>query len=95
MTNKPLRYREFEQVLTVFLLIDLVLFIGYLVFAGMGLVAAKIIFCILTMLGAGYCLWILWNIKEIFRQRSLWFTCAFGSIILCTLVSLIANYPAP
>lgn len=95
MANKQTRYQKLEQVLTVFLLIDLALFVGYLVVAAMGIVAAKIIVGLLTMLGAGYCLWILWNIREIFRQRSLWFTCAFASIILCTLVSLIANYPAP
>jgi hypothetical protein len=33
--------------------------------------------------------------KEILRQRSLWMTMGFVGIFLCTVVSLIANYPSP
>ena len=95
MDNKQHHFRRFESFLTMILYGALALFVAYLVTAALGLVTAKIILSVLAMLIAAFCLWMLYCAKELFRPRGLWLTCAFFSIILCTVVSLICNFPAP
>ena len=33
--------------------------------------------------------------RELLKQRSLWITMGFFGILICTIVSLIVNYPSP
>jgi hypothetical protein len=63
--------------------------------AGIGAVAWKIIFAVLIFLLSGVCLFTLYTSQELLKTRSLWLTAAFCSLVLCTLVSLLCNYPAP
>lgn len=95
MAEKQSRYQELERFLTTILFVDLACFVVYLISAGLGGVVMKIICAVAAILIAAYSLWTLYCTKELTRQRSLWLTSAFGSIVLCTFVSLICNYPAP
>lgn len=95
MNDNQSSYRFFEQFMTIMLFVGLAFFLLYLFMAGFGLVVLKIIFAIVTILLSGVCLFTLYTSKELLKQRSLWLTAAFCSLILCTLVSLLCNYPAP
>ena len=87
------RYREFERFVTVILLITLALFIAYLVFASLGWVLVKLIACLCIILVAAFGLWNLYNAKELLKPRSLWMTYGFCSLVICTTVSLLCNFP--
>lgn len=95
MNENQSGYRFFEQFMTIMVFIGLAFFVLYLVFAGTGVLALKIIFAILTILLSGVCLFTLYSSKELLKPRSLWLTAAFCSLIVCTLVSLLCNFPAP
>lgn len=89
------RYRQLEQMLTMAVLADLALFVLFLIVSGFGIIWLKVITAFLTLalsfLGIGFlCL-----VGEHKRSRSLWILTAFAGILLCTLVSLLANYPSP
>lgn len=87
------RYKELERNLTYAIVTDAVIFVLYLIFAGAGIVWLKVITSILAILLSGLCLYTLYISKELLRQRSLWITAAAAAIILCTIVSLLLNYP--
>lgn len=95
MNENQSGYRFFEQFMTIMVFIGLAFFVLYLVFSGTGVLALKIIFAILTILLSGVCLFTLYSSKELLKPRSLWLTAAFCSLIVCTLVSLLCNFPAP
>ncbi len=86
-------FKDLEHMLSVFVLADLALFVGYLVCAATSVVIGKVLCAILALVVAGYGLWVLFNTKEILKQRSLWITFSFGAIALCTVVSLICQFP--
>ena len=95
MNDNQSSYRFFEQVMTILLVVAIVFFVLYLVMSGIGALAMKIIFAILVFLLSGVCVFTLYSSKELLKNRSLWLTAAFSSLILLTLVSLLCNYPAP
>lgn len=95
MNENPSGYRFFEQVMTILLFVTIAFFVLYLIMAGIGAMAGKIIFAILIFLISGVCLFTLYSSKELLKSRSLWITSAFCSLVLLTLVSLLCNYPAP
>ncbi len=95
MAQKSSRYRELERFLTVVLYIDLVFFLTYLLMAGLGIAALKILCAVVAILISAYSLWTLYCSRELTRSRSLWLTCAFSSITLCIIVSLLCGFPAP
>lgn len=88
-------YRFFEQFMTITLFVVLAFFILYLIMAGCGVIAMKVIFAVLAILLSAVSLFVLYTSKEWMKPRSLWLTASFCSIVVCTLVSLICNYPAP
>lgn len=89
------RYKEIDQMLTRILIVDVAVFILFLFFAGMGLIALKVTAAIIALLASVLCLAYLYMIGEFKKRRSRWLVLAFASIILCTLVSIILNYPSP
>ena len=95
MNDNQSSYRFFEQVMTILLFITLGFFMLYLITAGVGAIAWKIIFAVLIFLLSGVCLFTLYSSQELLKSRSLWLTAAFSGLVLCTLVSLLCNYPAP
>lgn len=95
MNDNQSNYRYFEQFMTIVLFVGLAFFLLYLVMAGVGIVVMKIVFAILAIMLSAVCLFLLYTSKEILKSRSLWMTAAYSSIILCTIVSLLCNYPCP
>ncbi len=87
------RYKHFERALTKVLLLDTFLFVLFLVFSGMSIVWLKVICVALTILLSVGGLVLLYMSRELLRQRSLWLSCGFFSIFVCTLASLILAFP--
>ncbi len=93
MKEKKDHFQELEQMLTIFIFLDLALFIGYLIFAACTVTVGKILCAVLGLVVAGYGIWVLINTKEATKQRSLWLTCGFAAIFVLTVVSLICQFP--
>ena len=92
---KRMRYKTIEKYLTYTLLADTAVFMLYLLFAGMGLTALKVITTIIAIGTSGLSLGYLYMIGETKKRRSRWIVLGFVCILLCLFVSLILNYPAP
>lgn len=90
-----MRYKQLDQLLTRVIIADTAAFVLYLIFAALGLSVLKVIIAIMTILVSGLCLAYLYKLGEFKKARSRWMVMGFGAIILCTLVSLILNYPSP
>ena len=92
---KRMRYKEIDQLLSRVLIADTAVFVLYLFFAAAGLTVLKVITVIIALIGSALCLAYLYMLGEFKKRRSRWLVMGFGAIILCTLVSLILNYPSP
>ena len=90
-----MRYKQIDQLLTRVIIADTAVFLLYLFFAAIGLTVLKIIIAIIALLVSGLCLAYLYKLGEFKKARSRWLVMGFGAIILCTLVSLLLNYPSP
>ena len=88
------RYRELETLLTRVLLGDVAVFVLYLLFAGWGWGFLKWVAAIVAIVGSGLCAGLLFMNGEWKKKRSLWMFMGFCAIALCTLVSIIAKFPA-
>ncbi len=95
MANRNSRYKQMELYVTSTLLVDLVLFIIFLVASGAATIWLKVITAILSISISLLCLAFLYMNKEIYRQRSLWMSMGALAILICTLFSLILNFPSP
>ena len=89
------RYRIMEYNMTRVLIADAVVFLLYLLFAGFGVIVMKVITAIVAILASLLCPGFLYLSQELLRKRSLWMSTGFAAILLCTLVSLIVNFPSP
>lgn len=94
MANRT-RYKQLDQLLTRVLIADTAVFVLYLIFAGFGLTALKVITVIIALLVSALSLAYLYMLGEFKKARSRWLVMGFGAIILCTVVSVILNYPSP
>lgn len=95
MGRKNSRYKKMEKMITVALCMDAIVFIAYLIFAGIGQIALKIITMLVCFAISGGVLYFLYMSRELLRKRSLWMTLAAACILICVLASLILNFPAP
>ena len=89
------RYREMESLMTKIIIADAVVFVLYLIFAGLGWTVLKVITAIIAIFGSLLCLGWLYITGEFPRRRSLWMVTGFIVIALCVVISLLLNYPAP
>ena len=89
------RYREMEYKMTWVLIADAAVFVLYLLFAGFGVIAMKVITAIVALLASLLCVGFLYMSGELLKRRSLWMSTGFAAIFLCTLFSLILNFPSP
>ena len=89
------RYKELEQMMTRILIADVVVFALFALFAGLGVVAMKVICAIVTIIVSALCLAFLYMTGELQKRRSLWMVVGFAGVLVCLLVSLICNYPSP
>lgn len=95
MDGKKNRYKELEAYLTYALIIDSVLFVLYLIVAGCGIIWLKVITAFLSLALSALIFYYLYINDEWHRQRSLWLTVGSVSVFICTLMSLVLNYPCP
>ena len=84
-----------ENLMTKIILGDALVFILYLVCAGLGWSVLKVITAIIAIFGSLLCVGWLYLTGEFTRRRSLWMVTAFICIVICVVVSLVLNYPCP
>ena len=89
------RYREMESLMTKVIVGDALVFVLFLLFAGLGLTVVKVAAAIIAILGSLLGLGWLVITGEFSRRRSLWMVTGFIAIVLCVLVSLLLGYPGP
>ena len=68
--------------------------LGIAIAAGTGIIWLKVLTAIIDIFVGLLCLVYLYLTKLIFAPRSLWMTFAAGSVVICTLFSLILNFPS-
>lgn len=93
--DKRARYKKMEQMITIALCLDAAIFLAYMIFAGMGLVALKVLTAVVCFLISGVVLYYLYTTRELLRRRSFWMTVAAACVIICLIFSLILKFPAP
>lgn len=89
------RYREMENLMTKILIVDVLVFVLYLVCAGNGWDVFKVISAIISTVGSLLCLGWLYITGEFPRRRSLWMITAFIGIVACVVFSLLLSFPCP
>lgn len=95
MGKNNTRYTQMQQYMTYAILANVGLFVLYLIFAGFGVIWMKAIMAILSILLSLACLGFLYLCQELMRRRSQWMSMSAAALLVCTLVSLILNYPSP
>ena len=95
MAENNNRYNQMQKMITAVLGGSLLFYIIYLIAAGCGVIWLKALSAIITILSSGLSLGFLYLSQELLRRRSLWISTAFAAILLCTLSSLILNFPSP
>ena len=88
-------YREFESLMIKVILVDIAVFVLYLVFAWKDIAALKVITAIIAIAGSLLSLAWMFLTGELTRRRSFWMLTAFVCILLCVVVSLLLGYPCP
>ena len=89
------RYKDIERFLTLVLIGDAVVFLLYMIFAGLGISWLKVITTILNLVASIGCLGLLYITGEMKKARSRWLVLGFAAVLVCLLVSLLLNYPSP
>ena len=89
------RYKDIERILTYTLIAETIIFVLYMVFAGIGLTPLKVMTAILCFAASVACLALLYMTGEMKKARSRWLVLGFAAILVCLLVSLLLNYPSP
>ena len=95
MSKKNERYLLFERYMTITLGVALLLFIVFLVASGTGTIWLKATIAITNILLTLLCLAYLYLTHELLRRRSLWMSAIAAAILVCTLFSLILQFPSP
>ena len=95
MNKKNERYLQFEKYMTIALGISLLLFVVFLVASGTGTIWLKAITAIINILLTLLCLAYLYLTQELLRRRSMWMSSIAAAILICTLFSLILQFPSP
>lgn len=93
--SKKNAFRKFESLMTKVILGTLVLFLLMLAAAAIGIGWLKWLLAITILVVSAMGTALLVLKQEHRRRRSLWMLASFVGFLACTLVSLIAGYPAP
>ena len=93
--RKKNSFRKLESFLTRVILGELAGFLLMLLFAALGVGWLKWILAVAVILVSGAGCALLVSKQEHKKRRSWWMLASFAGMLLCTLVSLIAGYPAP
>lgn len=89
------RFRKFENLMTKVILGLLAVFLLYLIAAANGIGWLKWLLAIPELLASAAGCALLVLKQEHKKRRSWWMLAAFAAFFACTMVSLIAGYPAP
>ena len=95
MGRRNNRYLQFERYMTVVLGIALLIFIIFLISSGTGTLWLKVTTAIMNILLTILCLAYMYLTGELLRRRSLWMSTIAAAILICTLFSLILQFPSP
>ena len=95
MRARKNRYAEMERSFGLVLLLDVSLFVFYLMAAANGIGWLKVILFTVVFLISILCLALLYYAGEFGRQRSMWLVTAAAVIAICVLFSLILKFPSP
>ncbi|MBE6975900.1 MAG: hypothetical protein E7439_01720 [Ruminococcaceae bacterium] len=95
MSDRFGNYKDFDRLMSAIIIATTVDFILFLIFAGIGILWLKVITAIVAIGVPVLCLIRLVLSREWLRERSLWLTTGFAAIMVCTIVSLICNFPGP
>ena len=95
MGRRNNRYLQFERYMTVVLGIALLIFIIFLIASGTGTLWLKVTTAIMNILLTILCLAYMYLTGELLRRRSLWMSTIAAAILICTLFSLILQFPSP
>ena len=95
MADRKRKFKDFERYITLCLAVATIVFIAFLVASGTGNIALKLIYALVDIGISGYCLWLLFQKNELLKRRSFWMSVWAGAVIVCTLASLILNFPSP
>ena len=95
MEKKKNRYQQMQTYITRAILLALIAFILYLIAAGAAITWLKVCLSIIILLCCAGILVFLYFCGELLRKRSLWMSASSAAIFLCTLMSLILDYPSP
>lgn len=93
--RKKNTFRRLEGLLTKVILGELACFLLMLAAAAFGIGWLKWMTAVTVILVSGLGCFVLIARHEHKRRRSWWMLAAFAGMLLCTLVSLIARFPAP
>ena len=94
MANRR-RYKDVERILTQALLAETAVFILFMIFAGVGVVALKVVTAVLVAITSTLALGFLYLCGEMFKRRSRWLVFGFAALLILLIVSLVLNYPSP
>lgn len=88
-------FRQLEKNLSMIIACELAVFVLMLICGAAGIFWLKIVLGLILLAASALGCGLLILMQEYRRKRSWWLIASFASIFLCTLVSLIVNYPAP
>ena len=95
MDRKNNRYLRFERYMTIALGIALLIFVTFLIASGTGTLWLKATTAIINILLTLLCLGYMYLTRELMRRRSLWMSTIAAAILICTLFSLVLQFPSP
>lgn len=95
MAGRNNRYKQMERMITAALILDLIIFIVFMISAGNGIIWLKVLTILGVLALSGGCLYLLYISRELMKQRSFWMTVGAAAILICLLFSLILNFPSP
>ena len=95
MDRKNRSFSQMESTMTIVILVALILFLIFLFASGYGVAWLKIICAIFSILIPAACLGYLYLTLEWHKRRSRWLLAASLALVICTLCSLILQFPSP
>lgn len=95
MDSSKNKYAQLEKLMMLVLTGAALVFLIYLIAAGSGVVWLKVLCAIVDIPVCILTLAYLYLTNELRKPRSLWMTAAAAAILVCTLLSLILQFPCP
>lgn len=95
MDRKNRSFLHLEKRMTLAIIGATIAFVLFLFASGYNVVWMKIICAIISILIPAFCLGYLYLTLELRKRRSQWLVAASLALILCTICSLVLQFPSP